>query len=183
MSLPKSVKIVSDGQARNTHVYDAETGREIDGVTRCDISVERQGMVDVRLQVLGAPIDICGKPTFIFNAMQEKAIRMIRRHLRDLDEIFAYRLDHYGHAGFVFEECSLSGLIGSLIQAVRKARRVKEEKINSIEAHKAKFEQKMKRLLDAAAEREQQLVAIAGTANIIKQNRRLAIELGLVEPF
>lgn len=182
MSLPKTVKIASDGTGHNTHVYDAETGKEIKGVTACDISIRPHDAVDVRLQLIATPLEISGNPTFLFNAMQKKAIRIIQRHLEDLDEIFAYRIDHYGHAHFAFEESSLSGLIGALIRAVRKARQIGEEQVKQIGARKAKSEKRLRRLLDSAAERERQLIEIAGKDAIIKQNRKLAVALGFAEP-
>jgi len=182
MSLPRTVKIVSDGTGHNTHVYDAKTGEEIRGVTACDISINPHGVVDVRLQLIATPLEITGQPSFVFNAMQKKAAKMIQRHIQDLDDIFAYRIDHYGHPHFVFEECSLSGLIGALIRAVRKARRTGEAEIAKITKQADKNNERLTQLLRGAGEREKQLIAIAGAGAIIKENRKLAIALGLAEP-
>lgn len=53
------LRIISDGTREGTHVIDAETGKEVEGVLKVRISIDRDG-VEAEITVAGVDLDIIG---------------------------------------------------------------------------------------------------------------------------
>lgn len=56
------IKIKSDGTSYNTHVTNAETGEELEGVTKVVWTVDtKDGLAKLSLEVAGVEVDVEGE--------------------------------------------------------------------------------------------------------------------------